>query len=121
MTKFLGDYIVEKKMVILAYFLRFSLSMFANLFAPYPTINLLVSLISLFVITLCYDAKLSKKIVTVVIMYMCLFVSEALVAMGIGLSGFSFFGKTQNGSYFLLFVSQIILWGITLAVGKLKM
>ena len=120
MTIFLGNYIVEKKMVVLAYFLRFSLSFFANLFLPYPTFNLAVSILSLFIITLCYEAKWSKRIVTVFIVYMCLFISEALVAMGIGLSGFSFFEKTQNGSYFLLFVSQIILWGVTLVIGKFK-
>lgn len=120
MAIFFENKITDKKLAVVFYIFRFVLAEVVNAVSPYPIVNLISTLVSLFLITLCYNSKLSKKIITMMMICMCTFVSEALVALIIGLSSFSVFEKSDNGNNMALIITEIILWGITLIVRKFK-
>lgn len=117
---FFKNCVVDKKIQVLSYIVRPLIAIVVEIYAPYAIINLLASIVTVLIIELCYEGKFSKKLIVAIVIYMCSFVAEIVVAMMIGFSGFSFFEEANNGSYFLLFIIQIFWWIFSLIIGKLK-
>lgn len=86
----------------------------------YPIINAVSSVAGLFLITLCYEASLSKKIVTTVIIYMCMFLTEAVMALLTGVSNVGLLNKVKDIDAVISIIIEIILWVITLILQKLR-
>lgn len=120
MAIFFVDRRVKKGIAIFCYIFKYILSGAVMFFAAYPIINLISATAGIFLITLCYNSKMSKRIITTIIIYMCTFVAEVIAAIYAGLSGFDIFGKSQYGDSFTLMLIEMILWFITLVIGKFK-
>lgn len=120
MTIFFDNHYIDKKLTIVAYMARWVLSIALGSIVLYPLSSIIISLGTIFLITLCYSAKISKKIIVTIVVYMCAFIGEAIVALAVGLSGFELFGQTAQIDAFSEMIIEIIFWTITLGVQKFK-
>lgn len=118
MTIFFDNHYVDRKLVRIAYITRFLLSVGISYVELYPLVGTLITWLSIFLISLCYTAKFSKRIISSIIIYMCSFMAEAIVAMIIGLSGFNLFEKVEQSSIVLSVIIEFIFWIISLVVQK---
>lgn len=117
---FFDGRINDRKNLIIAYSTRYVVAIVVTLAFSYPLINVICSLASLFLIALCYKSTISKKVIVVVMIYMCLFLAEAIIAAFIGLSGFNVFEKTEFGNSFISIIIEIIFWICTVILAKFK-
>lgn len=110
----------NKKYLILAYAFRYVVTDLFYLYLPYPIVTILVSLFTLFIITMCYRTKLLNKIIAVVLSYLTFFACEIIVAGIIGLSNFSMFVKSQNGDCFSLVMVAVLSFVVVKCMGKFR-
>lgn len=120
MAIFFDNRYIDKKLTVVAYMIRFVLSIALGSVALYPWVSMIISLSCIFLITICYSAKISKKIIVTIVVYMCGFIAEAIVALLIGLSGFELFGQTEQVSIFSEVIIELIFWVITLGIQRFK-
>lgn len=120
MAIFFDNRYIDKKLTVVAYMFRFVLSIALGSVVLYPWVSMIISLSCIFLIAVCYSAKFSKKIIVTIVVYMCGFIAEAIVAFLIGLSGFELFGQTEQVSAFFEVIIEIILWTITLGIQRFK-
>ncbi|MDE7432510.1 MAG: GHKL domain-containing protein [Lachnospiraceae bacterium] len=85
-----------------------------------PVVNMVTSILGIFLITFCYESSLSKKIVTVIIIYMCMFLTEAVTAFLTGISDVNMFSRRKEFHAVLSILIELLLWSITLVFGKLR-
>lgn len=111
---------INKNMTIIAYSFRYLVTTVVYIFIPYPIISVISSLITIFIVTLCYESKLTKKIISTLLTYLTMFIAEAVVAAFIGISNLSPFMKSQQGNGFSLVMVQIFALIITTILGKFK-
>lgn len=120
MTIFFNHKYINKKLMIIAYAFRLILSVLLNNVPLYPVISVLVSIMSLLSVALCYSSNFSKKITVTIVVYICSFISEGIVALIVGVSGINPFGKIVQGDIFLGIVIELIFWCITVGLKKYK-
>lgn len=120
MGVFFTDRKVEKREEIMAYLLRYVVTSAAMLWAPYPIVNSISSVFTLFFITLCYESAMSKRLVTTIIIYGCFFMSETLVALLMRLTNFEMFMRIQKIDSFAMILIEVIVWGITLLFQRFR-
>ena len=120
MTIFFAGYSYDKIFLLVAYSIKLAVSGVVAIYASYPLVNLMSYILSIFIITLGYQSKYSKKIITTILIYMCCFVSEAIVALVIGISNFNINQKTSSGQSFAVVLSELILWFITVLLSRFK-
>lgn len=70
--------------------------------------------------TLCYSSRLSKKIIVTIIVHMCEIVAEGVMAIIVGVSGFSMYSPVLELDIFLKVIMYVVFWGITLVIKKFK-
>ncbi len=99
---------VNSKTSAVVYTIRYFVVCFFGIFVPYPAVSLIVSLASLLLITLSYNAKMSRKIIAAISAYITMFTSELIVAAVIGISDFSPLVKTESGNSFCMILSELI-------------
>ena len=107
---FLGEKTKEKRFVIAAYIFRFVACTVQYAYMPYVLLNMLVGVTTLFIITLCYSGNIGKKVIAVVLIYVCLFASEAVVAGVLELADFHISESGHNGDAFSYIGISIVLW-----------
>lgn len=120
MTIFFHNHSMDKKLTFVAYMVRFTLSIFLIIHPIYPLANTGITLASIFFIAFCYHAGSFKKLIATVVIFMCSFISEALVAWAIGIRGFEPLGKIVEGNLFLNIIIEILFWAIALVLAKFK-
>lgn len=120
MTIFFDNKYINYKLTLSAYSFRFILSMLLYHMNVLTWMTACISIISIFVISLSYSANLSKKIVVTFVVYLCSFLAEAIVALGIGISGVNPFGMVIQVNSFISILVHLIFWIITLGLEKYK-
>ena len=120
MTVFFLDQMKDRRILIVSFLFRYTLQAVVSLAIPYPVAYFLASVGSLFIITLCYQAKNSKRIIVTMIVYMCNFLAEVVVALAIGFSGFSVSRQSQDNNGIIMVIVQLVSWFITLFIGRLQ-
>lgn len=108
------------KTTIAVYFARFAIGSAIMICGTYPIVNIVFSLVSLFLITLCYEAVISKRIVITIVIYMCMFLAETVVSLCMQNRNFGAFHKIENISAMISIFIEIVLWLITLLLGKFR-
>ena len=99
---------VDTNKATAVYILRFIATSVAYLAAPYPAVSLTVSFSTLFLITLSYKSKISKKIIAAVFAYLTMFTAELILAVIIGISNFTPLTRSDQGNSFCLIISELI-------------
>ena len=110
----------DLKTTIAVYFARFAIGSAIMICGTYPIVNIVFSLVSLFLITLCYEAVFSKRIVITIVIYMCMFLAETVVSLCMQNRNFGAFHKIENISAMISIFIEIVLWLITLLLGKFR-
>lgn len=114
---FKKEYMNIKNAIIL-YALYYLATSAVYIFFPFPILNLIITVLSLFVITFSYKSTLSKKIIASILIYLTSFISEAIVAGTLGITGFSPFIKEQYGDIFSLVIVELIMFSFVKIVGR---
>ena len=110
MNIFLGAATKEKSIIAVAYIFQLVACAVQYAYMPYVLLNMSVGVITLFIITLCYDGKVAKKITAVVLIYVCLLVSEVVIAGVLELAGIHVSESRHNGDVFSYIGISIIFW-----------
>ncbi len=105
---FLGERIVKYSVLSVVYFCSFFVGTLQYLFFPIPIFNFIVSLSFSALIARCYDDRIQKVIMTTIIIFMCQFISEAIMAMIIGLGNITVTTEQYNFDSFQIISVQII-------------
>lgn len=88
--------------------IRFIVASLIYLFAPYPLITIIVSILTTFLITFSYKSKVLKKIMVTIFTYVYMFTCELIVASITGISDFSPILKSEQGNIFCLIMSELL-------------
>lgn len=120
MNIFLGLGTKEKRVIVAAYIFRFVACTVQYAYMPYVLLNMLVGVSTLFIITLCYGGNIAKKIIAVVLIYVCLFTSEAVVAGVLELGDIHISERGHNGDAFSYIGISIVLWIIYEIISAFK-
>ena len=118
MTVFFDDRCMDQKLAMTAYLCRCVLSAVLTFAEVTPLESAALSIVSLFLISLCYVGNISKKISITMIVYMCAFTAEAVTAFMLGINGFHPLGQTVQKTIFSGVIIQLIFWAITLVVRR---
>ena len=110
----------EKILIILGYLFRYIIGTYMAISSSYPIVNLILSFVTLFCITIFYHSKIIKKIMVTFIVQISMLLAEALVAVLLSRSDFSKLDKVEYINFYSVIMVQIILWSITIILGKFK-
>lgn len=118
--KFLGDIwgnmCVSRKTAVAMYGTGYFVTSYVMLFESYPILNLLSCCILFLLIMLCYRATVYKKIIVSIMIYICLFVSEAIVALVIGLADYQITEKAFDNVTVAVSVMDVIIFSIIIVI-----
>lgn len=118
--KFLGEIwgkvCVKRRNAVILYGLGYFLTSIVMLFVSYPIINLLSCFILFLLITMCYNATVSNKIIVSILSYIFLFLSEAVVAFIVGLSNYRVTEKAVDNIDVAIPVMNVIVFGVLVLV-----
>ena len=101
-----------RKYLVAVYVIRILLCFVQNNFFPYAVLNLFMANLMLFVITLFYEATITKRIAVVGIVSMCEMAAEwiAVVILTIGDNKFKLQVTGYNGDAFTFVIIAVSLW-----------
>lgn len=110
MNAFLEKKKISKNVFFLGYLFFFLVGFCQYLYAPYAVLNIIINIIGYTLITFLYQDNLVKRIVTAILYFICGIISEMIVAIIVGFSGFDVFEKKYNASYITLILMELVLW-----------
>lgn len=106
---------------LLSYLLYFvATSLFYFLF-NIPLITLIINLITMFMISLTYEASIQKRIIYVIYMYLFMAVAEIITAAMTGYVYFSVFSQGDYRDSFGVIAVRIVIYGETLLLENIKL
>lgn len=119
MKRFLGES-KSNKSLALVYITNYTITSIVYLFFPYFLANIFSSIAALFIVTLAYKTKWSKRFISVFVMYLTAFISEAIVAFIIGIAGYSdyIFRKEHYGDVLTLVLALVIKFAIIKLISR---
>lgn len=120
LSLFFDSNVPNKNLTLSLYATRFFVQLILNKIAPYPLLNAIIFISTIYVIALSYDSKFSKKIIVSVIIFICEFVCELLLAIVLGLTDVNPIEKISYGNVFISFISYILFWMTSLPFEHLK-
>ncbi len=120
MTVFFENRYIDKRLAMITYAIRFVLSVTVGYMEVYSWISAMIALGSIVLISLCYMSAMSKRLIISVLIYMCSFAAEAIMALIVGLSDFNVFARIEQGSFFRDFIIEFLFWLISIVVQRFK-
>ena len=111
--------LIDKRFLFLAIVVKLLISFGADYYAPYVWVNLIVGWLSVFLLVCCYHSSRWKKIAATFGIFVLQAMSEAILAIIIGIDDYGILTKAQNQQSIALFLSRIIFLVIVLGVQKL--
>lgn len=112
------DRVYDKRFLYAAISINMIVTLWVDYYEPYVWVNLVTSVLSIFMLACCYDAQMWKKIGVTVGINILLALSEVMIALLIGIQNLSVFEKASNGESIALFFSRIIFWIIVAIIQK---
>jgi len=106
--------------IFLSYLFYSIVTSFAFLFLNIPVINMLVSLITIFIITLNYTSSLIKRIVTMISIFLFLNIIEILVTSTYAPDDLSLFTSTEFSYFVVHFAIGLLTYLLSWSFQKLK-
>ena len=120
MKLFLGKRNINKQKITLVYLAKLIVGILQYAWLPYEIINVAVTIGMLFLITMCYGKRMVNRAIATAFTFMCMFASEAVVAMLIGLSGVDLTDSRHEGDAFVFISVQLISWLICEVISIFK-
>lgn len=120
MTIFFGNHVLNKRVTFMAYVIRYAIAVLYDFIVITPLISAIIAVLSLFFVASCYSSNTKKKLIVTIIVYMCFFMGESVVALGVGISGFNPCGIIIQRTELLGMIMLCVTWFFTLVVKKFK-
>lgn len=120
MELFLGKGNVDGNKITVAYLIRFIVCTLQYAWIPYEFLNTAVNVATLFIITMCYGKQLANKFIATLLTFMCMFASEAVVGIIIGISNINLLDNSHAGDAFVFVCVQVIFLIIFEVIGMFK-
>lgn len=120
MRLFFKNDFISKKAAISVYALYYVVSVLIYALFSSVLLNMISSIAVTFVVTLCYRAKFSKKIIVTLLNYATMNVCEAVVAAAIGLGGVDVFEGSSFGDSFCLIAVAILEFFVIKIIGRFQ-
>lgn len=117
---FFDNQYINKKYSLIAYAFMYFTGTIQLVHNVSPVVSTLTFLAMVFLIALSYHSGIKKKLIVVLIVYMCNFIAEAVVAFIIGISNFDIFGNVIRADAFTGILINIIFWSGTLIAGRFR-
>lgn len=111
MKVFLGKPKYNYEWVFVIYSFRFISGGLQFYYMPYAWLNLIMSISTLLILTVCYGNTIKKKVVAVVISFMSLIASETVIAAVCGICNMNISAEGHNGNEFS-YIGMAIVFGI---------
>lgn len=106
---------------LLSYLLYFVATSLFYFWFNIPLITLVVNLITMFMISLTYEASIQKRIIYVIYMYLFMAVAEIITAAMTGYVYFSVFSQGDYRDSFGVIAVRIVIYGETLLLENIKL
>lgn len=106
---------------ILAYSFYFIMTTLVYLLIDIPLITLITNLITMFIISLTYEASIQKRIICVVYMYLFMAAAEIIAAAMTGYTNFLVFSQGEFRDTFGLIAMRIVAYCETLLLENIKL
>lgn len=106
---------------LLSYLLYFVVTSLSYFLFDIPLITLVINLITMFIISLTYEASVQKRIIYVIYMYLFMAVAEIITA---AMTGYVYFSIFKQGNYrdsFGVIAIRIVIYGETLLLENIKL
>ena len=111
----------KKNLVIsaLAYGLFFAVTVLLHFYANIPALNLILNIVLLFVISLCYEGTIPKRVIAAFEILFIMFASELLVSAATQSAYIKLLDKYEYNNVFGLFLSRIIILIIVVIINRI--
>lgn len=106
---------------LLLYLLYFVATSLFYFWFNIPLITLIINLITMFMISLTYEASIQKRIIYVIYMYLFMAVAEIITAAMTGYVYFSVFSQGDYRDSFGVIAVRIVIYGETLLLENIKL
>lgn len=106
---------------LLSYLLYFVATSLFYFWFNIPLITLIINLITMFMISLTYEASIQKRIIYVIYMYLFMAVAEIITAAMAGYVYFSVFSQGDYRDSFGVIAVRIVIYGETLLLENIKL
>lgn len=106
---------------LLSYLLYFVATSLFYFWFNIPLITLVINLITMFMISLTYEASIQKRIIYVIYMYLFMAVAEIITAAMTGYVYFSVFSQGDYRDSFGVIAVRIVIYGETLLLENIKL
>ena len=120
MKLFFKNNFINKKAAISAYTLYYVVTSPVYLFYSVALVNFTVTLLLIFIITLCYKSKISKKIIVAILNQLTFFICEAIVAGFLGVTNIDPLQNTYYGDAFSLIMVELLAFVFIKIIGQFK-
>ena len=120
MNVFFGDKYYDKKILSLIYILYFSYSVFINNINMPVLLGVGLSFISVFLISFFYRAAFLKRLISSILIYMCSFIAETVVALIVNLNNFNVLGNINHTSLIINLLINVAFFLTLLMIEKFK-
>lgn len=111
---------VTKVREILSYVFLYLILTIVRLFNDIPIVMLISNIIGLVLISINYQQKIKKRLVSIMFITFVLFIAETVVTVLTGYINFPLFDKNNYSSIFGIVSLQIVLYTITTGLQKFK-
>jgi signal transduction histidine kinase len=116
---FFADRIYDRRFLYLATGIFMIATILVDYYTPYVWINLLTSVLLIFLLTCCYEAKIWGKILAALGINVLLAFSEMIIALLMKIDNLGVLSRASNSDSIAFFLSRIIFWIIVTVVQKI--
>lgn len=116
---FFADRIYDRRFLYLATGIFMIATILVDYYTPYVWINLLTSVLLIFLLTCCYEAKIWEKILAAFGINILLAISEMIIALLMKIDNLGVLSRASNSDSIAFFLSRIIFWIIVTVVQKI--
>ena len=120
MSIFFGDRYTNKNLAMVMYGVRFALLFLLGAIQLPTLVGVSLYVTVVFVIALCYQAKLLKKCIVTIMIFMFAFIGETVIALLVGLSDFHVLEQNRQMNSFCKVIMELLFWMMTLFVQRFQ-
>lgn len=108
MRIFFGNDYKKFSHLIYAYLFKYIITSITFIFFPYPITSMITNISTVFLITLCYNGKMVKRITTTALIIFTISISETFFGIITGVAGVSLTDRGYYGDSFVLIAVQLL-------------
>lgn len=105
---FFGNDYKKPSRLVYAYTFKYVITSINFIFFPYPIVSVVTNIITLFLITLCYNGTMIKRVTATALILLTVSISEIFYGIVVGVTGLSLTNRGYYGDSFTLIAVQLL-------------